>query len=129
MSLLGPHELRKLLKRYGVEVEEVKGVERVELYTSDKKIVVYNPQVVTLKYGGQFIYQVVGREVREEPITTTPLVAPEKPTAETVPVSEDDIKFVMEYTGVSYEKAKQALIKARGDIAKAIMIIAEGDTQ
>lgn len=125
MSLLGPHELRKLLKRYGVEVEEVKGVEKVEFYTSDKKIVVYAPQVVTLKYGGQFIYQVVGREVKEEPLT----IEHEKPSAEAVTVSEDDIKFVMDYTGAPYEKAKQALMKAKGDIAKAIMIIAEGEKQ
>jgi len=32
-----PHELKKLLKRYGVEVEELKDIERVEFYSGKKK--------------------------------------------------------------------------------------------
>jgi nascent polypeptide-associated complex subunit alpha len=44
-------------------------------------------------------------------------------------VSEDDVKFIVEYTGVSYEKAREALIKAKGDIAKAIMMLTSGESK
>jgi len=41
----------------------------------------------------------------------------------TVEVSEEDARFIAEYTGVSIEEAKQALKESGGDIAKAIEII------
>lgn len=116
MVLFSSHELRKLLKKYGIEVEELRGVEKVELFTTSKKIVVTSPQVIVLKAPGQLIYQVVGGEVREEQLTL--------PAGELgIAVSEDDVKFIMEQTGVAREKAVEALIKARGDIARAIMIL------
>lgn len=116
MAFLSPQELKKLLKRYGIEVEELRGVEKVEFFAGSKKIVITSPQVIVLKAHGQLIYQVVGSEVREEP-----LIAPAAERAFTV--SEDDIKFVMEQTGVTRDKAVEALTKAKGDIARAIMIL------
>lgn len=116
MALFSSHELRKLLKKYGIEVEELRGVERVEFFTTSKKIVIAFPQVIVLKAPGQLIYQVIGGEVREEQLA--PLVSEPGIT-----ISEDDIKFVMEQTGVAREKALEALIKARGDIARAILIL------
>lgn len=116
MAFFSPHELRKLLRRYGIEVEELRGVERVELFAGSKRIVITSPQVVVLKAHGQLIYQVVGSEVHEEPLT-----APA--TEHAFRVSEDDIKFVMEQTGATRDKALEALAKAKGDIARAIMIL------
>ena len=115
MAFFSPHELRKLLRRYGVEVEELKDIERVELYSSKKKLVVNKPQVVAFKITGQTIYQVVGGEVVEEKIA-------EKPVEE-AKFSEEDVNFIVEYTGVTREKAVEALKKAGGDLAKAIMIL------
>jgi len=115
LAFLNPHELRKLLRRYGIEVEELRGVEKVELYMGNKKIIVSSPQVVAFKMQGQVIYQITGQEevVKEQQ---------EKEEVQ-VPVSEDDIKFIIDYTGVTREKAVEALLKAKGDLAKAIMII------
>ncbi|MEM0282547.1 MAG: nascent polypeptide-associated complex protein, partial [Desulfurococcaceae archaeon] len=107
----------KLLRRYGVEVEELRGVEKVELNMGSRKIVVSSPQVIAFKMHGQVIYQVSGKEeVVEEQKQAE---KPEVPVA----VSEDDVKFIVDYTGVTREKAVEALIKAKGDLAKAIMII------
>ncbi|MEM0249909.1 MAG: NagC family transcriptional regulator, partial [Desulfurococcaceae archaeon] len=75
-----------------------------------------SPQVIVLKAHGQLVYQVIGSEVREEPLTT-PV------TEHAPPLSEDDIKFVMDQTGASRDKAVEALVKAKGDIARAIMIL------
>lgn len=119
MAFYSPHELKKLLKRYGVEVEELKDIERVEFYSGKKKIVVSNPQVIAFKMSGQIFYQVVGSEVREETIEEK---KPETPQ-EQVKISEEDVNFIIEYTGAPREKAIEALIKAKGDLAKAIMII------
>ncbi|MEM4717231.1 MAG: nascent polypeptide-associated complex protein [Desulfurococcaceae archaeon] len=114
---INPHELKKLLKRYGIEVEELKNIEKVELYMESKKIVISHPQVLTYKVPGQVIYQIMAQETREEPLQP-PQVKEEK-----VAVSEEDIRFIIEYTGTTREKAIEALIKAGGDLAKAIMII------
>ncbi|MGC8982369.1 MAG: nascent polypeptide-associated complex protein [Desulfurococcaceae archaeon] len=121
MALFSLQELKRLLKRYGVNVEELKNVERVEIHLADKKLVVFSPQVVVFKVGGQCIYQVTGTRVSEEPLAERR----EEATMEAITISEDDIKFVVEHTGAPYEKAREALIKARGDIAKAIMLLAE----
>lgn len=115
---LNPHELKKLLKRYGIEVEELKDIEKAELYTESKKIVITHPQVLTYKMPGQVIYQIIAQEAREEPLQPSPQVVEEK-----IPVSEDDVKFIIEYTGTTRDKAVEALIKAKGDLARAIMII------
>lgn len=118
--LFNPHELRKLLKRYGIEVEELKDIERVEFYTSSKKLVAKSPQVVTYKMQGQVIYQIIAQEISEEPLEATGV---EHETSGVLQISEDDIRFIVEHTGVTRDKAVEALMKAKGDLAKAIMII------
>lgn len=122
MISLSPHELRRLLKRYGVEVEEVKSAERVEIHLADKVIVVDKPQVLVFKIAKQTVFQISGESVREEQRKRSEQV-------EEIKVSEDDVKFIVEYTGVSYEKAREALIKAKGDIAKAIMMLTSGESK
>ena len=122
MISLSPHELRRLLKRYGVEVEEVKSAERVEIHLADKVIVVDKPQVLVFKIAKQTVFQISGESVHEEQRKRSEQV-------EEIKVSEDDVKFIVEYTGVSYEKAREALIKAKGDIAKAIMMLTSGESK
>jgi len=106
-----PRELKKMLKRMGIDVEELNNVERVEVVLKDKRIVIENPQILVIKTREQSIYQVIGGSVREE-VTTT--------------VSEEDVEFIVAQTGVSREKAREALIKAGGDLAEAILLIKEG---
>ncbi|MEM4481286.1 MAG: nascent polypeptide-associated complex protein [Desulfurococcaceae archaeon] len=116
MALFNPRDLKKMLKRYGVEVEELQGVERAEFYVGSKRIVIISPQVIAFKVSGQVFYQVSGGEQREE---AAPPQLAEEPTS----ISDEDVRFVMEQANVPYEKAKEALVKARGDIVKAIMIL------
>ncbi|MCY0867916.1 MAG: nascent polypeptide-associated complex protein [Desulfurococcus sp.] len=116
MFASNPRELKRLLKRMGVEVEELEDARQVEIVLKDKRIVLRNPQILVFKAGGQVFYQVTGaQEVVEE------AGKPAEPLATEIP--EDDIRFVMEQTGASYEKAREALVKSRGDILQAIMML------
>lgn len=105
-------DLKRMLKRMGVEVEEIKNIEKVEFILDNKKITILNPQVLVFKTRDQNIYQVIGSEVIEE--------------EREIKVSKEDIEFVVSQTGVSREKAREALIKSKGDIAEAILLIKEG---
>jgi len=122
---LSPHEFKKMLKRYGIELEELKGVERVEIHLADKILVINSPQVLAFKTHKQTVFQVVGEEVYEEQRSKPAATE----AAEEVKISEDDVKFIVEYTGATPEKAREALIKAKGDIARAIMLITSGESK
>jgi nascent polypeptide-associated complex subunit alpha len=112
-----PRELKRALKRMGLDVEELSGVEKVEFYLKDRKIVIESPQVVVIKSKNQTVFQVVG-EAKEE--TTG-----KEQREAVVAVNEEDVEFVASQAGVSKEEARRALIETRGDIAEAIIRLRE----
>ncbi|QOR94527.1 NagC family transcriptional regulator [Thermosphaera chiliense] len=120
MFSMSPRELKRMLKKMGIDVEEYGDVDRVEIFLKNKKLVITNPQVVAFKTGGQVAFQISG-VVKEEEVSAQP--APQQPVAEEVKIPEEDIKFVMEQTGVSYEEARKALVNSKGDIIQAILAI------
>jgi len=107
-----PRDLRRMLKRMGINLEELEDIVKVEIMGKNRKIVINDPKVFEIKMGSQCMYQIVG----------TPVV---EPIAEEVEVSEEDVEFIVSQTGVSKEKARKALIKAGGDLAEAILLIRE----
>ena len=109
---MSPRDLRRALKRLGIQVNELEDVREVQIILSDKKIVIDKPQVLEMKSAGQSIFQVIGIPRTEK-------------LEETIEVSEEDIEFVISQTGVSREEAKGALIKAKGDLAEAILYLKE----
>jgi len=108
-------EMKKMLKRYGIEVQELPEVRSVVLSAEGYEIVVKDPQVAVLNVGQQKVIQIIcsGLERREKE---------RKPQVE---ISEEDINFVMEQTGASREEVLEALSKSGGDIAKAILMLQE----
>lgn len=112
-----PRELKRALKRMGLDVEELSGVEKVEFYLKDRRIVIESPQVVVIKSKNQTVFQVVG-EAKEE--TTG-----KEQREAVVAVNEEDVEFVASQAGVSKEEARRALIETRGDIAEAILRLRE----
>ena len=110
MMGLSPRDVRRALKRMGIEAEELK-VTRVTLETEDgRRLVVESPEVLVVRARGQpTMLYVVGepREVKAEERLTE--------------VSEDDVRLVAEQAGVDMETARRALIEAKGDIAEAIL--------
>ena len=119
MFKLGPKEFKKALKRLGIhaEVEEISDVERVIIERSGPKdLIVENPQVTLLSFGGQTLIYIAG-EVQE--------VEKPKEKEEAVQVPEEDVQLVASEAGVSLEEARAALIATGGDIAQAILLLEE----
>ena len=111
---INPRQLRqmqKMMKQMGMNELDVK---QVIFLMENKKLVIKEPQVVKVNMMGQEVYQVSG--IAEE----LPL---EQEAAEPMEISEEDIDIVVEQTGVSRDKARDALKKTTGDLAEAIMIL------
>ena len=128
MLPINPRDLQRQLrqlKRLGIKMEPLQGVERVLIELGDKAIVIEDPQVVSMEFGKQRVFYIVGQSIREEALVKAKEVEAPQPTA--VTISEDDIKFVAEYTGVDEARARRALERAGGDIAKAIELIQSGE--
>jgi nascent polypeptide-associated complex subunit alpha len=111
--------LEKLLKKAGLKVYQLEGVERVIIEGSDERIVLIEPTVLELEIPGQpKAYQIVGAKdvVKEKK---------EEKVEETVEISDEDVKMVAEQTGCSEERARKALEETKGDIAEAILKLQE----
>lgn len=111
---IDPKKMHEMLRKIGVKSKEVEADE-VIIKMGDKKIVIRNPKVSEIEFSGQKTFQIFGNVSIEE--------LEESEKAEELDIDEKDIKFVSDTTKVSREKAREALIKTKGDIAKAILIL------
>ena len=100
---INPRQLEKAMKQMGMQTKQI-DAEEVIIRTADKDIVINNPNVTLMNAMGQESYQIVGD-------------AEERPKEKFI---DDDVKMVMEKTGVSEKEARKALEDA-GDIATAIL--------
>ncbi len=113
---VSPRNAKRMMQRMGMNMGEMPDVQEVIFRTSDKEIVVENPQVAVLDMQGQKIFQVTG-EVNERALETQTAKA-------TIP--EEDAQLVADQTGKSMEDAKRALEASDGDLAKAILLLQTG---
>ncbi len=102
---IDPKKMQAMMKQMGIAQEEIDAI-RVIIECADKNIIINEPSVVKVKMQGQTNFQISG-DVSEE--------SREEDT------SEEDIKTIIEKTGVSEEKAREALEDADGDLAEAIL--------
>ena len=100
---INPKMMEKAMKQMGIKSEEILA-EEVIIKTSEKEIVISNPQITKINMAGQESFQIAG-EISER--------SSEK-------FSQEDIKLIIEQTGASEEDSKQAL-EETGDIAAAIL--------
>ncbi|MBI4019860.1 MAG: nascent polypeptide-associated complex protein [Candidatus Aenigmarchaeota archaeon] len=100
---LNPKHMEKLAKQMGIKMDPIEA-EEVIIRTPEREIIIQNPQVARVNMMGQETFQISGDIV-------------ERPKEK---FSEDDVKLIMEKTGASREKARQAL-EETGGIAEAIM--------
>ena len=142
---INPREVRRLLKRFGIQdlnLEEVSNVTKVIIYLGDGSTIEINkPVVARMRIQGLSIYQVQANDsdvkvVKPQPTLPQPrsslIIQQPQQQATSTPVtetakqyepSEDDIKLVMEETGCTREEAIKALRETNGDIAEAIVRI------
>lgn len=107
-------QMKRYMKQLGIRTEEWNDVEEIIIKRKGGEIIVRNPSVMLIDAQGQKILQVSGEIIEGE-------------TSQQVQrkYSEEDIKLVMEQTGVSREAAVKALDEADGEVAKAIIKLME----
>ncbi len=103
-----------MMQRMGLSMGEMPDVQEVIFKTSNKEIVVENPQVATLDLHGQKIFQVSGERIVERAVEKEPAK---------IAIPEEDVRLVADQTGKSVKEAKRALEETEGDLAKAILLL------
>jgi len=127
--MINPNELRKMLKRMGIgnlNVEEINAAKVVIYLRNGSTLEIPNPSVAAIKMQGMMIYQIQASEKDVKTTQTQAAAAPapsiimQRPQEET-PVSEDDVRLIMDQTGVTRDEAIKALKESNGDLAEAIL--------
>lgn len=121
-----PKQMNRMMKQLGINVEEVDDVEKVIIRTATKDIIIENASVSIMDAQGQRTFQVVG-EPHDAPRGEGGETAPAEPAEPAAPAAptDEDIELVMEQAGVDRDKALEALEKADGEPAQAIMDLLE----
>lgn len=104
----GNREMRRMLDKMGLEMKDLGNIEEVIIKTETKELYLVKPQVVEMKGKDSTIFQVVATDIEEK-------------ERETPSLKDEDIILVMQQANVTREKAIQALVDAKGDLAKAIL--------
>jgi nascent polypeptide-associated complex subunit alpha len=104
----GNREMRRMLDKMGLEMKDLGSIEEVIIKTETKELYLIKPQVVEMKGKDSTIFQVVATDIEEK-------------ERETPSLRDEDIVLVMQQANVSREKAIQALMDAKGDLARAIL--------
>ncbi len=107
---MNPKKMKQMMKQMGMEMEELEGVEKIVIYAANGNYVFDNASVVATTMQGVTTYQITGDARFEE-------AAPEIP--------DEDVALVASQTGVTEEAARAALTETRGDIAEAILKLAQ----
>ncbi|QIW24977.1 nascent polypeptide-associated complex protein [Sulfolobus sp. S-194] len=110
-----PNQFKNLERMLGVKTEQLDAV-KVTIELKDKILVIENPTVIKMVAQGQEIYSVMGQAKEAQK---------EEPKVE---IKDEDVKFVMEQTGKGEQEVREALQKANGDIAKAILLLTGQET-
>lgn len=106
----GNREMRRMLDRMGLEMKEIPNVQEVIIKTDQKEIIISKPAVSEMKSKDNSIFQVIAESYEERELE--------------VPVfSQEDIMLVAQQAGVSQEAANSALVEAKGDLARAILLL------
>lgn len=100
-----------MMQRMGLSMNTVEDVEQVIIKTSNKEIIIEQPEVSIIEAQGQKMFQVAGGRINERAVERK----------STVP--EEDVRLVADQTGKSVEEARKALEESGGDLAKAILLL------
>jgi len=111
MSRGSNREMRRMLDKIGLEMKDLGNIEEVIIKTEMKELYLIKPQVIEMKGKDSTIFQVVATSIEEK--------------QRDIPAfKEEDVMLVMQQANVVKEKAIQALIDSKGDMAQAILNLA-----
>ena len=109
----GNREMRRMMDKMGLDMNELSNVQEVIIKTDKKEIIIAKPAVTEMKAKDNSIFTVTADSYEERELE--------------VPIySEEDIQLVSQQAGVDEEKAKNALEEAEGDLARAILLLTTG---
>ena len=106
----GNRNMRRMMDKMGLDMSELPNVQEVIIKTDKKEIIIAKPSVTEMKAKENTIFQVIadGYEEKERE----------------VPVfSDEDSELVCQQASVSKEQAIDALTEAKGDLARAILLL------
>ncbi len=117
---LNPRKMKQMMSQMGIDLEEI-DAEEVIIRTAEEELVFHDAEVQRMDAQGQQTYQVVG-----DPNTRPrgegggdESAADSDDSGSGGEFSEDDVEIVAMRTGVSEEKAREAL-EETGDLAAAV---------
>jgi nascent polypeptide-associated complex subunit alpha len=102
--------MKAMMKKLGMNVEPIEDVQSIVIKTPKGNWVFDSAEVAAMTMQGQTTYQVTGTPRFEA-------AAPDIP--------KEDITMVAAQANVPEEKARAALVASKGDIAEAIMKLAQ----
>lgn len=105
---IDPKKMQAMMKQIGIKQDEIEASKVIIEKIDGNRIVIENPSVVKIDMKGQESWQISG-EAHEE----------------SMGVSDEDIRLIMEKTNKNYEESKSALEKNEGDIAQTIIELSE----
>ena len=110
MPNIDPRTLKNMMAKMGMQSEDI-DAQKVTIECMDRNIVITSPKITKIVMQGAESFQISG-EVSESPKDSN------------VGITEEDIKFVEEKTGIhDTEKIKKAINEANGNIADAIIAL------
>ena len=110
---MNSREMKRMMAQMGIKSTDMPDVKTVILKGSTKDYIISDAQVMMIEAQGQKTFQIIGNMKEMQKSETTAPQAPQFP--------DEDIKIVMEQAGVTKDAAIDALKKAGGEPAKAIM--------
>lgn len=109
----GNREMRRMMDRMGLDMNEIPNVQEVVIKTDKKEIIVSKPSVTEMKAKDSSIFTVTADSYEERELE--------------VPVfSDEDVQLVAQQAGVDEARARGALEEAKGDLARAILLLSTG---
>ena len=101
--------MKAMMKKLGMNVEQIENVQSIVIRTPKGNYIFDTADVQAMTMQGVTTYQITGTPRFEE-------AAPEIP--------QEDVTMVAAQANVPEEKAREALVATKGDIAEAIMKLA-----
>jgi len=109
----GNRQMRRMMDKMGLDMQDVPNVQEVIIKTDKKEIILSKPQVTEMKAKDSSIFTITAESYEEKELE--------------IPIfSDEDIQLVSQQAGVDEEKAKNALAEAKGDLARAILLLTTG---
>ncbi len=119
---LNPRKMKQMMNQMGIDLEDI-DAEEVIIRTAEKELVFHDAEVQRMDAQGQQTYQIVGDpDTRPRGEGSAGSVGDDG-NADDAAIesgfSEDDVEIVAARTGVTEEKAREAL-EETGDLAAAV---------